>query len=132
MDARTHCFIEALERLERDRDAEPLAALHAEAAKVGNTVSSETFSGPDGARRFWEEYRATFETIESEFRAVIDSDDATALEWRSTGTGAEGADFAYEGVSVIEWEGNRIKRFAAYFDPLKLGSRPVRTPGAAA
>lgn len=117
----TRRFIDALGRLEQDREVEPLVALHAEDSDVGNVNAPERFHGPDGARRFWTEYRATFGEMRSEFRNTITTGDRAALEWTTTGTTADGKPVEYEGVSILEVERDTITRFRAYFDPGKLG-----------
>jgi ketosteroid isomerase-like protein len=117
----TQRFIAALGRLEQDRDVEPLVALHADGSDVGNVNAPERFHGPDGARRFWTEYRATFGEMRSEFRNIIATDDRAALEWTTTGTTADDKPVEYEGVSILEINGDTIARFRAYFDPGKLG-----------
>ncbi len=110
-------FISALRTLERERDAEPLAALYADGAVSGNTATTRTFEGPDGAREFWAGYRDTFDTIESEFRTTHTSDDGFALEWVSTGTLSGGEEVRYEGVTVVVTDGDKATRSTAYFDP---------------
>lgn len=110
-------FISALRALERDRDVEPLAALYTDDAVCGNTATTRTFTGPDGAREFWTGYREAFETIESEFRVQLDGDDAIALEWQSTATLSGGDEVVYEGVTVVVLDGERVARSTAYFDP---------------
>ncbi len=114
-------FIDALHALERDRDVEPLARLYTADAGVGNVVSPDHFQGPDGARRFWGEYRGTFETLESSFRNVIAAADRAALEWTTTGTAFDGAPFTYSGVTILEFAGEQVSRSTAYFDPKALG-----------
>ena len=110
-------FIDTLHTLEADRDADVLAALYADGAVAGNTATTRTFDGPEGAREFWTGYRDTFSEIRSEFRSVLADDESAALEWRSTGTLGGGDDVAYEGVTVLEFDGDRITRSTAYFDP---------------
>ena len=119
--ATTQQFIEALHALERDRDLEQIVGLFAAESDVGNNVSSREFTGPDGAREFWQMYRETFGDMESSFRNVIESDGRAALEWTTTGTSAEGAPISYSGVSILEMENGQITRFRAYFDPSDLG-----------
>ena len=114
-------FIEALRTLETDKDVEPLAALYAEGASVGNVIAPDRFQGPEGARQFWTEYRGTFDRAESKFRSVIASEGRAALEWTTEGTSFEGAPFGYAGVTILEIEGDRITRSKAYFDPSALG-----------
>lgn len=116
-------FIEALARLENDRDVEPMAALYAEDAHVGNVVVGEKFTGPDGARQFWTTYRGTFETIRSTFHHRFVTEEGAALEWTSEGTTADGKPFTYDGVSVLEVDGDRIGGFRAYFNSRDLGEQ---------
>lgn len=113
-------FITALRTLERDRDAEPLASLYADDATCGNTATTRTFTGPDGAREFWTGYRETFDTIESEFRIAVEDEDAVALEWVSTGSLAGGEEVRYEGVTIVALDGDHVARSTAYFDPRAL------------
>ena len=114
-------FIEALRTLEVDKDVEPLAALYAEGASVGNVIAPDRFHGPEGARQFWMEYRGTFDRAESKFRNVIASEGRAALEWTTEGTSFEGAPFGYAGVTILEVEAGHVTRSSAYFDPSALG-----------
>jgi ketosteroid isomerase-like protein len=110
-------FISALRALEADRDPEPLAALYAGDATCGNTATTRTFTGPDGAREFWTGYRDTFDTIASDFRLVLEAEEGVALEWVSEGTLAGGEQVRYEGVTVVALADGRIARSTAHFDP---------------
>lgn len=114
-------FIEALRTLEDSKDAEPLAALYAEGASVGNLIAPDRFHGQEGAREFWSEYRGTFDRAKSEFRTVIVSDSGAALEWTTEGTSFEGQPFTYTGVTILEIAGGQVTRSSAYFDPKALG-----------
>lgn len=123
-------FIDALHTLEDSKDADPIAALYTEEAKVGNLLAPDHFSGPDGARTFWTEYRGTFETARSTFRNVIATEAGAALEWTTTGTGFEGSEFKYSGVTLLEFSGGKVSRSSAYFDPKALGSQ-IKPPAGA-
>lgn len=115
-------FIAALERLESaERDLETISALFAAQAEIGNVVSPEKFQGPDGAREFWLKYRDTFGEMKSTFRNRIITTERAALEWATTGTAQNGTQINYEGVSVLETDGDFIMRFRAYFDAGALG-----------
>lgn len=114
-------FIEGLQRLESSGDPDALAALFADDADVGNVLVPEAYHGRDGAREFWTAYRKHFGEVRSSFRAVIVGEGRAALEWTTTGTSADGAPIAYDGVSVLEIAGDRIARFRAYFDSATLG-----------
>ncbi|WP_223640257.1 nuclear transport factor 2 family protein [Corallococcus sp. EGB] len=118
---RAQRFVDALLKLEQDGDIEPMVALFADDAQVSNVASPNIYSGLDGARRFWTEYKGTLGQVKSVFRNMIESGDRVALEWETQGTARNGAAIAYEGVSIIEWDGDRVRRFFAYFDPRALG-----------
>ena len=113
-------FIEALRRLEEGGDLEAMVPLYADGARLSNPTDERPHEGPDGARRFWGAYRAAFADVHSEFRNVVETDDVAILEWRSRGRTADGGDFEYDGVSVVEFADGRIRRFRAYFDPNEL------------
>lgn len=114
-------FIDALGTLESSRDVEPIVTTYAENCEVGNVNVPGRFKGHDGARRFWTEYRETFGEIQSTFRNIIAIDGRAALEWTSKGTSADGAPVRYDGVSILEIDGDKITRCRAYFDPSELG-----------
>ena len=116
-----NAFIEALWTLEETKDAGPLTALYAENASVGNVVAPDQYQGPDGARKFWTEYRGSFDAAKSKFRNVIASDGGAALEWTTEGTSFNGSPLSYSGVTILEIEGDRVTRSSAYFDPSALG-----------
>ena len=114
-------FIDALYKLELERDVEPIVNTYAEDAVVGNVIIPEKFKGRDGARQFWSEYRETFGEMKSEFRNIIAAEGRAALEWTTKGTDQQGDPLQYDGVSILEIEGDKITRFRAYFDPSNLG-----------
>jgi ketosteroid isomerase-like protein len=118
---RAQRFVDALARLEESGDVEPLLELFGEDAQVSNVASRRTFHGKEGARDFWREYKGMLRQVKSTFRNMIEAGDRVALEWESSGTAHNGAAVDYEGVSIIEWDGERISRFYAYFDPRVLG-----------
>ena len=115
-------FIEALGKLEAGRELEEIVRLFATDAEVGNVVSPEKFRGTEGAREFWgAKYRDTFGEVRSTFRNVFAAGDRAALEWTTEGTASDGTPVRYDGVSIIETDGEQIKRFRAYFDAGALG-----------
>lgn len=116
-------FIEALGNLEKSEDIEPIVALFADDAEIGNVTLTNNLSGADGAKEFWTNYRKTFGEVGSEFTNKIHSENVSALEWTTTGTSANGSEINYDGVSILEFEGEKIKRFFAYFNPAKLGNQ---------
>jgi ketosteroid isomerase-like protein len=116
-------FVDALGRLERDGDVEGLVEVFAEGCSLGNTASHREFRGRDEVRLFWREYRGSFGEVRSHFRNVIAADGRVALEWSTEGTAPDGSSIRYGGVSILETDGDRIRRFHAYFDPRRLGSQ---------
>ncbi|MBA2503305.1 MAG: nuclear transport factor 2 family protein [Pyrinomonadaceae bacterium] len=123
-------FIEALRALEESRDLEKIVGVYAEDCEVGNIISPEKFHGHNGAREFWTKYRDTFGEVRSEFRNRIITDTRAALEWTTSGTTTNGAPINYDGVSLLEIEGDRITRFRAYFNAGSLGQQIVQDAAA--
>ncbi len=119
-------FVEALGRLELSRDIETIVGLFAETSEVGNLIAPEKFEGRDGARRFWTIYRDTFGEVRSNFRNRILTDGRAALEWTTEGTSANGTSVKYDGVSILEFEGDQITRFRAYFNAEELGRQVTK------
>jgi steroid delta-isomerase-like uncharacterized protein len=112
-------FVEALRKLEEDRDVDGLVAIHTKDCEVGNVSVSETCRGHEGLREFWTEYRKTFDEMKSTFRNVFATEEGVALEWTTEGT-SNGEAVSYEGVSILEVEGGKVRRFMAYFDTRDL------------
>ena len=117
-------FKEALWKVEEDRDVEPMISVLAEDCEVGNVAVPEIFHGHDGAREFWNSYRKTFDEMKSSFRNVFADEGRAALEWTTEGT-ENGHTVSYEGVSILEIEEGKVKRFMAYFDPAHLNRQIV-------
>ena len=116
-------FVEALRKLE-DRDVEPLVEIHADDCEVGNVSVSETFRAHEGLSEFWTEYRKTFGEMKSTFRNVFATGEGAALEWTTQGT-SNGDAVSYDGVSILEIEGDKVSRFMAYFDTRRLTRQVV-------
>jgi hypothetical protein len=117
-------FVEALRKLEEDRDVEPLVEIHADDCEVGNVSVSETFRAHEGLSEFWTEYRKTFGEMKSAFRNVFAIEEGAALEWTTEGT-SNGNTVSYDGVSILEIDGGKVRRFIAYFDPRALTPQVV-------
>jgi ketosteroid isomerase-like protein len=118
---RTEQFIEALHRLESERDLAPLLALFEDDAEIENpNVDAAHGHGRERIHHFWAAYRDAFEHVRSEFRHVVEGGRVACLEWTSSGALADGHPFAYDGVTVLEFDGDRIAHLRAYFDPRAL------------
>lgn len=117
-------FIDALNKLESDRDLETICGLFSDDCDIANVVT-EGNPQPTDVRHFWQSYRDNFGEVKSTFHNQIITENAAALEWTTNGTSTEGKDFEYDGVSILEIDGDKITRFHAYFDPNKLGQQIV-------
>ncbi|MDB5297136.1 MAG: hypothetical protein JWO31_3119 [Phycisphaerales bacterium] len=110
-------FIAALKQAEESKSPDPLVAVFAPDAELDNPSRSVVRKGTGGAGEFWKDYLSAFDGIRSEFTHVIESKDAATLEWKSQGTLAHGGGpVTYRGVSVVEFAGDKVKRFATYYD----------------
>jgi ketosteroid isomerase-like protein/rubrerythrin len=116
-------FMAALRALEENRDVEGIAALFDADAEVSNPTDAEPHRGRDGARRFWETYRGTFDEIRSDFSRVVTQGDTAMLEWTSRGRTTGGTTVEYSGVSVLDLRDGKVRRFRAYFDAGRLGDQ---------
>lgn len=121
-------FVDALGRLEQDWDPSPMLALFARDCEVGTVAMLK--EGRQGVAEFWHHYRATFRHLRSTFRNVVEAGGRVALEWETRGTAADGTPLHYEGMSVLEVDGDAIRRFHAYFDPREI-ARQLVPPGRA-
>ena len=122
-------FIDALHKLETERDLETIVGLFGEDCEINNVVTVDNGNQKNDARKFWRAYRDNFGEVKSTFRNEIITENRAALEWKTTGTSFDGNEFEYEGVSILEIEGECITRFFAYFDPNKLGRQIVEEKG---
>lgn len=113
-------FIGALTELESGRDVELMVALFTDDCEVGNVAASKKFRGIEGARRFWTHYRAAFKDVCSIFQNEIYSGNQAKLQWTTEGKSKNGRKIRYEGVSILETEGEKITHFYAYFDRKNL------------
>lgn len=117
-------FKEALWKVEENRDVEPMLDVLSDDCEVGNVAVPETFHGHDGAREFWTQYRQTFDEMKSSFRNIFAADGRAALEWTTEAT-ENGDEVSYEGVTILEIDGDKVTRFMAYFDPAHLSRQVV-------
>ena len=131
----TDQFIAALHQAEASGDPNPLAALFAADSECTNLAKEAPETGVDGARKFWGDYLKSFQQVKSEFFNVIKADDHAVLEWTSTGTLPGGKPIKYRGVSVLQYAGDKVKRFHTYYDSAAFVAAPATAepaaPGAA-
>lgn len=120
----TKRFISALDTLHQSRDAGPIVELFSDDATLSKAGLPHTDTGKDGAQSFWTQYRDVFDSIDASFRHQTTEDDVAFLEWTSSGKLSDGTDFGYDGVSVLESDGDQITAFRTYYDTAAfLGER---------
>ncbi len=121
----TEQFIEALNDIEKNKNYDKMLALYTDSSETGNVGLTESLKGLDGAKEFWQSYRDSFNDVNSTFSNKIESGGVIALEWTTEFNREDGEDSSYRGVSLIETDGDKIKRFFAYFNPHELGEQVV-------
>jgi ketosteroid isomerase-like protein len=109
-------FMAALQKAERTRDVGPLIELFDDAGETLNLGRTRPVQGREGLWRFWEDYLATFREVRSEFTHVVEGDGGTVLAWRSRGALRNGEPVESRGVSVLETDGERVRKFRTYYD----------------
>jgi SnoaL-like protein len=102
----TERFTAALHHLDAESDAQPMVDLTGEDAELVKLNSDHEARGPEGAKRFWEDYRNVFGELETTFTSSTVGERTAALEWESRGTLRSGRPFSYRGVTVIEGDGS--------------------------
>lgn len=109
-------FMSSLQEAERTRDVEPLVRLFADDAEVETAMLHRSHRGREGARAFWKEYLGAFGSVRSEFTDTRRADGFASLEWKSDGTLPDGRPVSYRGVSLIDTDGEKVRRFRTYYD----------------
>ncbi|ADI13929.1 nuclear transport factor 2 family protein [Truepera radiovictrix] len=108
-------FMDALKRVEKEREVAPLVALFAEDATL-ERMTHKTYEGKGDVETFWTEYLEPFDEVSTEFYNVTEDDETVVLEWRSKGKLKGGKDISYRGVSSFDVEGGKVKSFRTYYD----------------
>ena len=119
----TDRFIKALEETEKTRDASKLSDLFTPNAELHSYTRDRR--GRD-AKAFWKEYLDAFDDVRSRFTRVEDRDGSAVLEWESEGHLPGGTPIKYEGVTLLEFDGDKVKRFRTYSDSAAFV--PVEAP----
>lgn len=112
----TERFMHAIQLMEQTGEVDALVALFSDTAELDNVMKSDCQHGPDGARQFWRTYLSAFDHVRSQFTHVTESDDTAVMEWTARGALPNGRPLTYRGISVVEHEGDRVRRFRTYYD----------------
>ncbi|MFN7140538.1 MAG: nuclear transport factor 2 family protein [Limisphaerales bacterium] len=109
-------FIRSLQESEQSHNPEPLLRLFADQCTLTRLNSDEPYNGRDGAKLFWDEYLGLFREIRSRFTNVIESGNTAVLEWDAEGRFETGEPIHYRGVSIVEFDGDKVRKFRTYYD----------------
>ena len=109
-------FVRALEQVEESHSPDPLVQLFTDDAELLRLNSDEPYRGRMGARTFWNEYLSLFREIRSHFIKVMEYGNTVVLEWHASGQFETGGPVQYRGVSVVEFQGDLVRRFRTYYD----------------
>ena len=112
----TDDFMRSLQEIERTGRVEPLVDLFHDDAEAMNLGRTEPAAGRDQVHEFWRAYLSAFKQIRSEFTNVIEGEQGAVLEWISRGALPNGEPVEYRGVSVLETDGDRVRKFRTYYD----------------
>lgn len=121
----TEQFINALKEAEKSNDSSPLVALFADKSECKNLTSKEPERGTEGAKKFWDAYLESFESVQSEFFSVIDTSDHGVLEWTAKGKLPNGRSIDYRGVSVLKYAEDKVESFHTYYDSAAFVATPA-------
>jgi hypothetical protein len=120
-EAMTQRFIDALHQLEDARNQDVICSMFADAAVLEAPRHTSGYRGVAGARRFWQEYLESFASIHSDFQQTVVGGDQAALFWTARGRlRHHDAEVTYPGVTLLEFQGDRIARFRTVFDRTPL------------
>ncbi|HJL16235.1 MAG TPA: nuclear transport factor 2 family protein [Sandaracinaceae bacterium LLY-WYZ-13_1] len=109
----TDRFMDALHHLDRTGETGPMAQLFHADATLRRMAQRHVY---DRVHAFWRDYLSAFDEVRTEFHDAHAADGRVVLEWTSRGTLSNGHPFDYDGVSVLEVEGERVAAFRAYYD----------------
>ena len=75
------------------------------------------FEGEEGARRFFHDWFAAFETMHVELERFLEADERLVILHQLVGTGKEsGAPVELPGAAIYGFEGDLISQAAFYYD----------------
>jgi ketosteroid isomerase-like protein len=123
-DDRARAFAGGLRKFEQDSDLGVLTPLFAEGATLFR------FDGRGercGVEQFWREYRDQFHEVRTTFFNAVEGGDQIALEWTSEATLTDGRPLEYQGVTVLDLDGDKITRLRTYYDSAAFTQVPART-----
>ena len=112
---RSQRFADALQSLEQG-NSDDMLAQYVDGAELQRPERKHGPGQETDPQTFWEQYRAEFDEISTEFSRIAEAGDEGILEWRSTGRLSAGREIDYQGVSLLTFDGDKVSRFATYYD----------------
>lgn len=109
-------FMQTLQQTEQSGDATQLVELFADNAELANLALEEPLRGRDGAQQFWQSYLHQFAHIRSTFTHSFEAEGKAVLEWEAEGALRDGKPIRYRGVTLLDFDGERVRRFRSYYD----------------
>jgi ketosteroid isomerase-like protein len=109
-------FMRELQNAEASGQVDGLAALFTDECELENLAAAKPVKGRAAAHQFWKNYCTAFQQIHSEFTRVIEHDHTVVLEWEARGTLQDGHPIQYRGVSILDFDGEQVRRFQTYYD----------------
>jgi ketosteroid isomerase-like protein len=70
----------------------------------------------DGSKKFWAEYLHAFPEASTTFVSAVEQESGAALEWRSKVRLQDGRNVSYDGVTMLDFDQDRIVNLRTYFD----------------
>ena len=81
-------------------------------------VGGPPVHGHDGMRLFLKQIIMAMESVTTRVEGVFTGGDDAAVKWSVEGTGRNGREIRFEGITVMELNGQgKIRRILAYWDP---------------
>lgn len=109
-------FIDGLHTVERDGDPAALAGLVTAEAEVTSIDGHGPRTGPEGMSELFSQYVAQFESLDTTFTHVTETDTSATLEWTTEVELPDGHRTDYAGVTVLDLADGAITRFATIYD----------------
>ncbi len=116
-------FVAALWELEENENVEPLVEVHRR-LRDRQRLGPGDLQRPRRPARVLDELPQYLRRDEIRVPQRHRHRGGAALEWTTTGT-PSGDSVSYDGVSILEIEGDKVRRFMAYFDTRDLTRQVV-------
>ncbi len=101
-------------------DVDSMVSVFAEDAVSQEPYGMPALEGPEAIRQFFQGLSGAFQTISFTRDRTHIAGNRAAVVWSANGTMADGTDVSFDGVDVVEFNGDgEIQRLWGYFEPLQ-------------